>query len=144
MAVELTCPGVGSYGRGLNEQFVHADGCCAAFTLMTDERRAEIGLAWPAAAPRETPRPYEVPVITVDQLINVVKDLQRRATTDPDEVLPETIVYVEIGPGDDFEQVMELIDYGRAYDLVVGYSRTHRTDSPATGGENITNRKDTA
>lgn len=73
------------------------------------------------------PAPYEVDVIDVPALIRLVADLQRRDTEFPDVGQEATIVYVEIDPEHAAEEVLALIDLGRAYGLVAGHRRTATT-----------------
>lgn len=125
MTVLLRCPGVDSYGHGHGETTVHADGCCARFALAGDEMRERTGLRIPVRSERDEPRPVppDPEIIDVAQLCAVVEDLQYRATADPDAELGDTIVWVEIAPEDDLEEVLALIDLGRPYGLVAAWRR---------------------
>lgn len=118
------CPGVNEYGRGQTGRTVHLNGCCAQFALMSDERRAELGLRLPGLAPREElPRPPGPQMLTVAQLAQVVADLQRRATEFPDEEPPGATVWVQYGPSHTEAAVRALAELGQPYNLVLGYRR---------------------
>lgn len=103
---------------------MHADGCCAQFALMSDGRRAELGLRYPGLTPREElPRPPAPQTLTVAQLARVVAELQRRATEFPDEEPPGATVWVQYGPSHTEADVRALAELGRPYNLVLGYCR---------------------
>jgi hypothetical protein len=123
MGATYRCPG---YEYEDTARTAHADGCCARFVLMSEERRAEVGRRQPSTEPRPEPsRPPAPETITVPELIKIVAGMQRRATEQPDEEPPYVTVWIEIGPDDDFDHVMALIDMGRPYNLVPGWRQVH-------------------
>jgi len=127
MAVVYRCPGSTGYGHGETARTVHLDGCCARFALMTDERRAETGLRTSAPEPRpEPPRPPDPETVTVIELAKIIAEMQRRDTEQPG-VEQDQIVWLEIGPDDDYEQALALIELGRPYGLVAAYRRSATT-----------------
>lgn len=128
MGATLSCPGLGGYGLADPQAgAVHNGGCCAAFAAMTPQQRALKGAYRPAPpeAVRVYAEPQPVEVTTVAQLIQIVGELQRRDEEQyhPDDPEP-TIVWVEIGPEDDFGQVMSLISLGELYGLSAGWRPT--------------------
>lgn len=124
MTVVYTCPGNTGYGRGLNRAAaVHGAGCCAQFALMTDERRAEVGLHQPAPEPRPVSEPYRVDLTAIEDLAPLISRLQREATEHPDQEPAGVIAYVKVPAGFPMDQFQALLELGRPYGLVVGYSR---------------------
>lgn len=125
MGVVYRCPGVDEYGRGLSARTVHMSGCCAAFLLMNDERKAEVGLKIPTAylAEPERPRPPVPESISVPQLAKLVEKMIARAAEFPDEEPPGASVWVDYGPSHTLDDVMALRDLGEPYNLVLGYRR---------------------
>ncbi len=125
MGVVYRCPGVDEYGRGLTAQTVHMNGCCSAFLLMSEERKARVGLKIPATYVPEEPRPAppDQRLLTVPELIKLVEKMIARAAEFPDEVPPGASVLVEYGPSHTLEDVLALYDLGRPYNLVLGYRR---------------------
>lgn len=123
MAVVYGCPGVTSYGRGLNQKFVHGSGCCAAFALSSDEERERRGIRWVAPEHRPASQLYEVDIIGIDQLITIVERLQREATEQPGQEPSGTIAFVQISRDYPIEQFHALVELGRPYGLVVGWRR---------------------
>lgn len=135
MPVLYTCPGVGSYGRGLTMRFIHNGGCCASFAALDPEQRAAKGLHTPVPAPQLVRREHPgVDAITVAQLIALVADLQRKSETNYYVGTPEPIiVWLDNGPDDDMDQVRALIELGEPYGLVVswrGYPAPHPKGTP--------------
>lgn len=128
MGVVYRCPGGAEYGHGETARTVHLDGCCARFALMTDERRAEIGLRYSdhTTEREELPRPPAPETVTVAELAKIIAEMQRRDTEQPG-VEQDQIVWLEIGADDDYEQALALIELGRPYGLVVGHRRSATT-----------------
>jgi hypothetical protein len=129
MSVTYRCPGTTSYGRGMSETTVHAGGCCAAFTLMSAERRQAIGLRYaPAPDPIIAIEEAIEEPITVGELIEVVRLLQLA----DDEGLPAPVSHVQrVLVEHDFPQAQldALLDLGAGYGLVA-----HCTRLPAGPG----------
>jgi hypothetical protein len=125
MTVILRCPGVDRRSHRHGQTTVHADGCCAQFILASAEVRERTGLRISMHEPSAEPRPVPpVPKsITVPELISLVTELQRDAAQFPDEVPDDLMVWVDITPEYDLDEVMALIDLGRPYGLVVGWRR---------------------
>lgn len=125
MALTYRCPGVDEYGHGLTARTVHMNGCCAAFLLMSEERKAEVGLRTPTAyvGAEERPVPPVPESISVPQLAKLVEKMIARAAEFPDEEPPGASVWVEYGPSHTLDDVMALRDLGEPYNLVVGYRR---------------------
>lgn len=127
MGIVYRCPGRDEYGHGQNAQTVHLAGCCAQFALMTDERRAEVGLRLPDYAARRGAEPRPAPpagqVLTVPQLAQAIEAMQRRATEFPDEEPPGASLWAQYGPEHTLEDVQALAQLGRPYNLVLGYRR---------------------
>lgn len=125
MAVEYRCPGTTSYGRGLSERTVHG-GCCAAFALMSSERRQKIGLRYPVMQDPivAVDEDYEDEV-TVGELIEVVRLLQLAE----DDGAPAPVAHVQhVHVDADFpqDQLDALLQLGEGYGL-----RVHVTRLPA-------------
>jgi hypothetical protein len=121
MAITYRCPGIGEPGgRGRR---VHADGCCAQFLLMSDERRAKVGVRRGYAPRPELPKPPVPPDLTVRQLAKLIEKMQVRATMFPDEEPPGASVSVAYGPSHTEAEVLALYDLGREYNLVLGMRR---------------------
>lgn len=125
MGVAYRCPGSAEYRHGESTRTVHLDGCCARFALMSDERRAEIGLRYSdhVQEREELPRPPAPETVTVPQLARLVAALQKRATEFPDEEPLGASAWVEYGPSHSLADVQALYDLGKPYNLVLGYRR---------------------
>lgn len=113
------CPGIRPGARRPR----HNGGCCASFAALSPEQR--IGRGLPRVAhpiPADRPRPPEPETITVTGLARLVADLQRRAEQAYYHGQPApTIVWLEIGPDESFDEAMALIELGSPYGLVAGY-----------------------
>jgi len=115
--IEYRCPGVTSYGRGLTERTVHMSGCCAAFALSNPERRAKIGLRYPADPEPLIGAPPDDEPISVGELTEVVRLLQLA----DDEGVPAPVSHVQyVLVEHDYpqEQLDALLDLGAGYGLV--------------------------
>lgn len=128
MAGTHCCPGLP--GRGPAR---HNGGCCTSFAALAPADRARRGVpvARPAA-PVQRPTPPDVEVTSVPELIQIVTALQAQAAiANYPENPASTLVHVEIGPDDDFDQAMALIELGQPYGLLAAW---RRLPAPATKG----------
>jgi hypothetical protein len=119
MSIQYRCPGTISYGRGLTERTVHA-GCCAAFVLMSPERRAKVGLRY--SVPDPIIAIGEEEPISVGELIEVVRLMQLAADEGvPAPVSHHQVVLVEA----DYPQpeLDALISLGEPHGLTVDLRR---------------------
>lgn len=112
----LRCPGVTGYGRA--DAVTHQGGCCAAFALMSPERRQKVGLRTPLEPQQllgieDHPDPEP---ISIGELIETVRLLQLAA----DEGMPAPVSLTPTALIDhDFpqEQLDALLQLGEAYGL---------------------------
>ncbi len=117
MTIRLSCPGAPGHQRGPSDNIVHADGCCAAFALMSQERRRRVGRRWPTSPP--TMLAIDEPAgdpLTIGELIEVVRLLELAA----DDHLPAPVPLTPtVHVPHDFpqDQLDALLQLGEAYGL---------------------------
>jgi hypothetical protein len=117
MSFAYKCPGTTTYGRTLSARTVHG-GCCAAFALMSQERRRRIGIRYLVYEPIICVDEDAEGWITTGELIEVVALLQLAADDGVDPPVAHR-QHVLVEPDFPKDELDALLDLGAAYGLQV-------------------------